>query len=517
MKGSCPSEVVIKDGTLSIAYYAFSGCKGLTSVTIPDSVTSIGSGAFSGCKGLTSVTIGNSVTSIGWYAFYGCTGLTSIEIPDSVTSIGNSAFDCCTGLTSVTIGNSVTSIGYLAFYRCTGLTSIDIPDSVTSIGSSAFYDTAWYNNQPDGLVYAGKVAYKMKGTCPSEVVIKDGTLGIAGSAFYDCTGLTSVTIPDSVTSIGSGAFYNTAWYNNQPDGLVYAGKVAYKMKGDCPSEIVIKDGTLGIVGGAFFGCTGLTSINIPDSVTSIGGEAFYGCTGLTSVTIPDSVTSISSSAFGYYDVSADRFHIKIDDFTIYGFEGSEAEKYAKDNEFTFVPLKSKADEATGIILDIPEDTELTIKDITAEIISSMPAENSKMTAYDISLTKDGETVQPENIVTVKIPCTNETAKVYRFEADGTMTDMNAKYVDGYMVFTTDHFSVYVMAEPKSEDDTVSGDVTGDGKTNVQDCTAILRYVRKLDTLDDEQLKRADVTGDGKVNVQDVTRILRAVRKLEELY
>jgi hypothetical protein len=229
------------------------------------------------------------------------------------------------------------------------------------------------------------------------------------------------------------------------------------MKGDCPAQVVIKDGTLGIASGAFSGCSGLTSIDIPDSVTSIGSFAFRDCTGLTSVTIPDSVTSIDYSAFGYYmDYIWKR---PVDGFTIYGYEDSEAENYAKDNEFTFVPLKAKADKATGIILAVPEDTELTVKDITSEIICDLPDGCNKMTAYDITLTKDGEAVQPDNIVTVKIPCTNKNAKVYRFEAGGKMTDMNAKYADGYMVFTTDHFSVYVLVEPKSAGVTVSGTIT----------------------------------------------------------
>ena len=174
-------------------------------------VTSISDYAFSWCENLTSVTIPDSVTSIGYSAFSGCTSLTSITIPNSVTSIGYSAFSSCTSITSITIPNSVTSIGDYAFSWCENLTSVTIPDSVTSIGVGAFSNTAYYNNSSNwdgGVLCIGNHLIKAKDTVNGDYIIKDGTKTIADWAFHDCRSLTSITIPDSITSIGDDAFSN---------------------------------------------------------------------------------------------------------------------------------------------------------------------------------------------------------------------------------------------------------------------------------------------------------------------
>ncbi len=272
----------------SIGDNAFYCCTNLAGVTIPDTVTNIGDGAFQGCLSLATATIGNSVTSIGSYAFYACDSLTSLTIPNSVTSIGYEAFFYCVHLASIAIPDSVTSVGDCAFSYCASLASATIGNSVTSIGYMAFYCC----------------------TSLTSATMGNSVASIGAWAFDGCTGLTSVTIPKSVTSIADWALPHCASLTAiTVDALnasysSVAGVLFNKTQTtliQCPGgeagSYTIPNSVTSIGNGAFYGCANLTSVAIPNSVTSIGYMAFYCCTSLTSITIPNSVSRIGTNAF----------------------------------------------------------------------------------------------------------------------------------------------------------------------------------------------------------------------------
>ena len=192
--------------------------------------------------------------------------ITAAVVSEGVTSIGRAAFYFCNSLTSVTIGSDVTSIGVGAFRGCNSLASITIPSSVTSIGFDAFE-------------YCNSL---------TSVTIPAGVTNIEEGAFAGCSALTAINV-----NAANGAYSSV-------DGILYdkTQTTLVQCPGAKSGAFTIPGSVTNIGTGAFFGCSGLTSVTIPNSVTSIGAYAFSGCSGLTSVTIPGSVTSIGEVPFG---------------------------------------------------------------------------------------------------------------------------------------------------------------------------------------------------------------------------
>ena len=292
--------LIIGSGIKTIGSYAFADCTDLAEIIVPDGVISIGNGAFLQNSGAKRVVLPPSTVYIGHGALRDCSALTSVSLPDSMSNrLFLDMFEGCTNLKSVDIPDGITDIYEGDLASCPNWTDIyydnwgrvwnrvvsnvrdSIPDRMNVHFKDNIYDSGscgenvtWTLTADGTMTISGTGAmtdYTYDSRSPwyscrtyiKRVVMQQGVTSIGDHAFWDCSGLTSVTIPDGVTSIG---------------------------------------------GGAFSGCTSLTSVAIPSSVTEIGGSAFSGCTGLTSVTIPDSVTSIDGYAFSGCDSLTDVYY-----------------------------------------------------------------------------------------------------------------------------------------------------------------------------------------------------------------
>ena len=313
-----PSTVKRVDG--------FTCCTNLKSITLPSSIETIEQNAFSG-SGLESVTIPSSVTYLGEVAFSGCKYLKTLICNSK--HLGYRTFSGCSALTSVTLNYNYTSIPNETFYGCSSLTTIKLPTTITSIGSGAFKNCTNLTtiNLPSGLTY------------------------IDGLAFYGCSSLSNINLPDTVTYIGYGAFNNTNYYNNDSNwqnNVLYLGTNLLDAKVDLSGSYQVRAGTTVIAEQAFRQCSNLKEVNIPGTVVSTGGSwAFYksgiqkiiinkgklkklpmfeGCSNLTYLQIPANVNAIIGDA----DDSPN--------LVIYCYDNPPAEKYAKDNNISYVSL-----------------------------------------------------------------------------------------------------------------------------------------------------------------------------------
>ena len=285
---------ILSDDVESIKPYTFYGCTALTDISLPNNIKSIGNYAFYGCASISDLTLPNGITSLGDYTFYGCTALKKISIPKNVSSIGKYTFYNC-GLESLNIPDNITFIDDYAFVGCKDLIEIVLPDSICEIGKGTFNNTGYYDDESnwiDGVLYVNNHLIKaQRGSISGSYTVKEGTRTISPEAFYNCTALTGIVMPDSVVFIGQNAFKNAKIYTAEIPTIAISHVQTNNLR-----RLTIISGTE-IENYALQNCTNLTTVTLNDEITYIGEGAFSGCSSLTEMVIPKSVTHIGYGAF----------------------------------------------------------------------------------------------------------------------------------------------------------------------------------------------------------------------------
>lgn len=288
-------------------------------------VTGIAKDAFStNNETLTAIYLPRTITSLSANAFEGCTGLKAVYLPNSITTIPASAFKGCTNLQTINLPNSITSIGRSAFYGCTSLTSITIPESVISIDAYAFQNSgltsATFENSTDwaapanlDLTRATDAARALKTTYYYETWIRalDYTNYTQLSFIFsaDTAVGSAIDAQDKKIATGEIEIPNYVKYNNTIYTIKRIASNGFASSGI--TTITLPNSITNIGDNAFSGCTDLKTIDLPTSITYIGYRSFYGCSGLTSITIPKNVTEIGDKAFK----GCDNITIKFDGAT----------------------------------------------------------------------------------------------------------------------------------------------------------------------------------------------------------
>ncbi len=274
------SSVNLSDNIENIPRYAFAGCSSLTSITLPSELKSIGGYAFQQCTNLSVVNFGNQIETIGSGAFLQCENLLTVTFPDGLQQIDDYAYQYCRSLTSVELPSTVNTVGRGVFNGCDNLTYISLPEVYGASDSTNFYfsyifgGNGIWDNTPDGNCIPNSL---------TRVKI-DATI-IPASAFSGCKKITTIEIPNAV-NIESEAFYDCSSLENLvlPEGLTSIGESAFA---SCSSITQIDlPSTLTSIGESAFSNSYLTSITIPSSVASVGRGAFSGCESLNEITLP---------------------------------------------------------------------------------------------------------------------------------------------------------------------------------------------------------------------------------------
>ncbi|MBQ6078832.1 MAG: leucine-rich repeat protein [Muribaculaceae bacterium] len=563
------TDLVIPEGITEIDGFAFYGCVGLTSVKIPNSVASIGEGAFMDCTQLNSVTClattppiikyencfddecySNAtlfvpaavvnmyraapiwkkfiVKSIGsdnptgeniydfeeggiyykivdneaYVTYQNVTYVShdpdiytsdytgDVVIPSTVTHNGQTytvtcinshAFEGCWALTGVTIPNSVTTISFDAFKNCTGLASIEIPSSVTTIYSDAFLGcTGLTRVEITDLVAWCNISYGGIGTNP---------LYYAHHLYLDGYEVTDLSIPDAVTSIGQSAFFGCTGLKTVeiPNSVTTIGRYAfYQCTG--LTRATVGNAVTTIEEAAFYGCTALDSVSLGNSVESFGINAFYGCTALTGIVIPNSVTSIGVGSFwGCTSLENAIIGKCVTSIGIGAFKGCES-------------LTS---------IDIPN----SVTSIGAQAFSGCTGLTSVNLGSAVT-TMGKDAFQNASSIGV-LSCRATTPPTWEDMSMFTQNVYNHAElhvpIDTERAYKTSPYwgqFLKIIADVTIE---IPGDVNGDGETNIGDTNSVIDVIINGGGIGGHsRIPACDVNGDGEVNISDVNAIIELI-------
>ena len=527
------------------------------------SVTSIEANAFNECSGLTSLTIPKNIYNISYYAFTGCTGIKSINvasdnefytshngcnaiiesasntlilgcentiIPNDVTCIGRSAFNGSVGLTSITIPNSVTKIDEYAFADCENLEEITIPSSVKVIGKEVLGGTKWLKQKPNGWVYVGTILYCYKGSSllNGTISINDGTTSIAGGAFQYYR-MISVTIPNSVTSIGDECFRSCPNMTsvNIPNGVTEIGRYTFS---GCNSlaSIILPEGLTSIRMSAFQSCSSLASITIPSSITFIGQQAFYGCNNLHSVVSEinepfdfglSAFSGIASNCtltvpYGTKDayiakgwtenvfqggiIEAPDNPASRNKLTIGNIEVCKGKSFVlpvnMNNSEFITALQFEVTLPTGIALSKCQLTDRKGEDHTA---SCKKLTNGNYQVTVLSLSKAVFSGTEGALVNLTLDAAdNMTADDY----DISLTNIELTTADTQAINPADVTATLTVSDVKI------ADADGNGKVSITDAVAIVSHILG-DDIDGFVAAAADVDGNGRITITDAVAVV----------
>lgn len=436
-------------------------------------------------------------------------------------------------------GLPVVQIGYAAFEDCKTLESVTIPDGVTYINSSAFQNC----------------------TSLSSVKLSEKLTWIGANAFNGCESLAELAIPATVDQIEIKAFYNTPWLKTQLEGNLYVIINGILVAGNeelCVGDLELPDGITVITAGAFYGCTGITSVVIPEGVTMIRNDAFSGCWSMESVTFPETLWSISWKAFAgcealeEVDIPANVFSIANDAFfECFGLKSINVDAGSAD--YTTVNGAVLSKDETELVICPAGLTEFTVPEGVTSIGYGAFVYDQRLESVTLPSTlKDIQSLAfngCEKLTTVTVPegvtdinsmafssckalselwlpvslaaigndiCNycDELTDVYYAGTEEEWNAIDINPMNAVLLNATIHFNSTVgqPSGPSLPGGNALGDISGDGEINAEDAALLLEEAALIGAgqsgqFTDEQNAAADINGDGEINAADAAVIL----------